>query len=87
MGAAQTVMLVGSLLLLVVLSLNFTLPIVENQIFRLTVKHLQQLQLFAVYARRNQTRAFDEKTISSAVYQTDSLTLAASFGPEAEENT
>lgn len=88
MGAAQTVMLVGGLLLLVVLSLNFYTSyraksdLSINSEALTTATTLCQSMLDVM-----QTRAFDEKTISSAVYETDSLTLAASFGPEAGENT
>lgn len=86
MGAAQTMLLTGGLIMLVVLSLTFYSSYRAKSDLSINSEALTT----AVSVGQSmfdliQTRAFDEKTVSKAVYSTDSLTLANLFATDADE--
>ncbi len=88
MGSAQIILLMGSLILLVLLSLNFyssyrsksELDIYSQAL--ITGTGIGQSIIDEI-----QTRAFDQKTAINAITSKDSLTAVGSLGPESGENS
>jgi hypothetical protein len=88
MGTGQIILLIGGLLLLVILSLTFFSSYRTHSDLSINSEALTTaVTIGQSMINLVQSRAFDEKTISQAVYSVDSLTLKDSFGPEAGETT
>lgn len=87
MGTAQTIMLLGSLLLLVTLSMNFYSSYRSKSDLSINSEALSTaITVGESIFNDIRSRAFDEKTVSKAVYSIDSLTAPASLGPDAGES-
>lgn len=88
MGATQTMLLTGGLIMLVILSLTFYTSYRSKSDMSINSEALTTAiavgqSMFDLI----QTRAYDERTISKAVYSTDSLTITNAFATDADELT
>jgi hypothetical protein len=88
MGSAQLIMLIGGLLLLTVLSMNFYSSFrgkSDTEVYNeslITGTGLGQSLIDEI-----STRAFDAKTVTKNCTQADSLTSPGALGPEAGESS
>ncbi len=88
MGSAQLILLMGSLILLVILSINFYSSYrSKSEIDIYNQALITGTGIGQSIINEIQTRAFDQKTITKAITSTDSLTAVDSLGPESGETS
>lgn len=86
MNTGQTLMVIGGIFLLTL----FILTVYQTSTARLTITYLNEATITATGIAQSmideiQMKAFDEKTTTSGVSSTDSLTAVGSLGPETGE--
>ena len=88
MGSAQLILLMGSLILLVILSINFYSSYrSKSEIDIYSQALITGTGIGQSIINEIQTRAFDQKTVIKAITSTDSLTAVGSLGPESGETS
>ncbi len=86
MGSAQMILLMGSLILLVILSINFYSSYrSKSEIDIYSQALITGTGIGQSIINEIQTRSFDQKTVTKAITSTDSLTAVGSLGTESGE--
>ncbi|MFA5805997.1 MAG: hypothetical protein WC879_15275 [Melioribacteraceae bacterium] len=88
MGTGQIILLIGSLILLIIFSLNFY----NSYRSKSEIDFYNQALITGTGIGQSiideiQTRSFDQKTVTKAITSTDSLTAVGSLGPESGETS